>query len=127
MDVRLKRAYEPAESADGYRVLVDRLWPRGVSRERAKLDGWEKELAPSTELRQWFGHEPKRFEEFRRRYIEQLRGERPRLTALRRHARAGTLTLVYGARDSEHNEAVVLAQVLRLGLPKAQSDRAHRS
>jgi uncharacterized protein YeaO (DUF488 family) len=127
MDVRLKRAYEPAESADGYRVLIDRLWPRGVSRERAKLDGWEKELAPSTELRQWFGHEPSRFEEFRRRYIEELRGERPRLTALRRQARAGALTLVYGARDSEHNDAVVLAQVLRHGLPKAQSGRRNRA
>ena len=126
VDVRLKRAYEPATSSDGRRVLVDRLWPRGVSRERAKLDGWEKELAPSTELRQWFGHEPSRFAAFRRRYIEELRGERPRLTALRRQARAGTLTLIYGARDSEHNEAVVLAQVLRHGLPKAQSDRSNR-
>lgn len=126
MDVRLKRAYESAESSDGYRVLVDRLWPRGVSRERAELDGWEKELAPSTELRQWFGHEPSRFEEFRRRYIEELRGHRPRLTALRRQAWAGTLTLVYGARDSEHNEAVVLAQVLRRGLPNAHSDRRNR-
>jgi uncharacterized protein YeaO (DUF488 family) len=126
MDVRLKRAYESAESSDGYRVLVDRLWPRGVSRERAELDGWEKELAPSTELRQWFGHEPSRFEEFRRRYIEELRGHRPRLTALRRQARAGTLTLVYGARDSEHNEAVVLARVLRRGLPKAHGDRRNR-
>jgi uncharacterized protein YeaO (DUF488 family) len=126
MDVRLKRAYESAESADGYRVLVDRLWPRGVSRERAKLHGWEKELAPSTELRQWFGHEPSRFEEFRRRYIEELRAHRPRLTALRRQARTGALTLVYGARDSEHNEAVVLAHVLRRGLPKAHSDRRNR-
>jgi uncharacterized protein YeaO (DUF488 family) len=126
MDVRLKRAYEPAESADGYRVLVDRLWPRGVSRGRATLDGWEKELAPSTELRQWFGHEPSRFEGFRRRYIEELRGQRPRLTALRRQARAGTVTLVYGARDIEHNEAVVLAQVLRRGVPKARGDRRGR-
>jgi len=122
MDVRLKRAYESAESADGYRVLVDRLWPRGVSRQRAELASWEKELAPSTELRQWFGHEPSRFEEFRQRYIAELRGHRPRLTALRRQARAGTLTLVYGARDSEHNEAVVLAHVLRSGLPKSQSN-----
>ncbi len=126
MDVRLKRAYEAAESADGYRVLVDRLWPRGVSRERAKLDGWEKGLAPSTELRQWFGHEPSRFEEFRRRYVEELRGQRPRLTALRRQARTGALTLVYGARDSEHNEAVVLADVLRRGLPQAHSDHRRR-
>jgi uncharacterized protein YeaO (DUF488 family) len=126
IDVRIKRAYEPAISSDGRRVLVDRLWPRGVSRERAKLDGWEKALAPSTELRQWFGHEPRRFEEFRRRYIEELRDQRPRLTALRRQARTGTVTLVYGARDSEHNEAVVLADVLRRGLPKAHNDGRHR-
>ncbi|MEO6859035.1 MAG: DUF488 family protein [Solirubrobacteraceae bacterium] len=121
----MKRAYDPAASSDGYRVLVDRLWPRGVSRARAKLDEWEKELAPSAELRKWFGHEPSRFEEFRRRYIAELRGQRSRLTALRRRARAGTLTLVYGARDSEHNEAVVLAEVLRRGLPTAQSDRGN--
>ncbi len=121
MDIRLKRAYAPAATSDGYRVLIDRLWPRGVSRERAKLDEWDRELPPSTELRQWFGHEPSRFEEFRRRYVEELRGDRPRLTELRRRAREGTLTLVYSARDTEHNDAVVLAEVLRRGLPKAGS------
>jgi uncharacterized protein YeaO (DUF488 family) len=120
VDVRLKRAYEPAASSDGYRVLIDRLWPRGISRERAKLDEWERQLPPSTELRQWFGHEPSRFDEFRRRYIEELRGHRPLLTELRRRARHGTLTLVYSARDTERNDAVVLAEVLRRGLPKAQ-------
>jgi uncharacterized protein YeaO (DUF488 family) len=119
VDIRLKRAYDPAASSDGYRVLIDRLWPRGVSRERAKLDEWERELPPSTKLRQWFGHEPGRFEEFRRRYIEELRSQRPRLTELRRQARNGTLTLVYSARDTEHNDAVVLAEILRRGLPKA--------
>jgi uncharacterized protein YeaO (DUF488 family) len=118
MDIRLKRAYDPPASTDGYRVLIDRLWPRGVSREQARLDDWDKHLSPSTELRQWFGHEPSRFEEFRRRYIEELRGERPRLTALRRRARQGTLTLVYSAHDSERNDAVVLAEVLRRGLPR---------
>jgi uncharacterized protein YeaO (DUF488 family) len=118
VDIRLKRAYEPAASVDGYRVLIDRLWPRGVSRERARLDAWEKDLAPSAELRQWFGHEPTRFESFRNRYIEELRGQRPRLSALRRRARDGTLTLVYSAHDVEHNDAVVLAEVLRRGLPK---------
>jgi uncharacterized protein YeaO (DUF488 family) len=123
MDVRLKRAYEPATPADGYRVLIDRLWPRGVSRERAALDEWERDLAPSTELRHWFAHEPSRFEEFRRRYIEELRGQRPLLTRLRRLARDGTLTLVYGARDAEHNDAVVLAEVLRRGLPQSRSRR----
>jgi uncharacterized protein YeaO (DUF488 family) len=120
MDIRLKRAYEPPEPADGWRVLIDRLWPRGISRERAELDAWEKELAPSPELRKWFGHEPRRFEAFRRRYVEELRDQRPRLTALRRRARAGTLTLVYSARDTEQNDAVVLAEVLRRGLPRKQ-------
>ncbi len=123
MDIRSKRAYEPAESADGYRVLIDRLWPRGVSRGRAKRDEWERELPPSTELRRWFGHEPSRFEEFRRRYIEELRRERPRIAELRRRAREGTLTLVYSARDTEHTDAVVLAEVLRRGLPKAGGRR----
>jgi uncharacterized protein YeaO (DUF488 family) len=118
MDVRLKRAYEPASATDGYRVLIDRLWPRGVSRRQAKLDDWQKELAPSPELRRWFGHEPSRFQEFRRRYIEELRSERPRLSALRRRARDGTLTLVYAARDEQHNDAVVLAEILRRGLPR---------
>jgi uncharacterized protein YeaO (DUF488 family) len=101
-------------------VLIDRLWPRGVSRQKAKLDEWVKELAPSGELRQWFGHEPARFEEFRRRYIAELRDERPRLTALRRRARAGTLTLVYSAHDTDHNDAVVLAEILSRGLPKTR-------
>jgi uncharacterized protein YeaO (DUF488 family) len=117
MDVRLKRAYEPASDADGHRVLVDRLWPRGISRERARLDEWERELPPSTELRRWFAHDPSRFEEFRRRYLEELRRQRPRIAELRRRARSGTLTLVYAARDTEHNDAVVLADVLRRGLP----------
>ena len=117
MDIRLKRAYEPASPSDGYRVLIDRLWPRGLSKQRAKLDEWEKELSPSTELRTWFGHEPSRFPEFRRRYISELRYKRQRLSELRRRARQGTLTLVYSAHDTEHNDAVVLAEVLRRGLP----------
>jgi uncharacterized protein YeaO (DUF488 family) len=123
VDVRLKRAYEPATDADGYRVLVDRLWPRGISRERAKLDEWEKELAPSAELREWFGHDPRRFEEFRRRYVEELRRQRPRIAELRRRARSGTLTVVYAARDTEHNDAVVLVDVLRRGLPASDTRR----
>jgi uncharacterized protein YeaO (DUF488 family) len=94
-----------------------------VSKQRAKLDEWEKELAPSTELREWFGHEPSRFAEFRRRYIGELRQARPRLTELRRRAKEGTLTLVYSAHDSEHNDAVVLAEVLRRGLPRSETDR----
>jgi uncharacterized protein YeaO (DUF488 family) len=117
LDVGMKRAYERPDPSDGYRVLVDRLWPRGVSRATADLDEWDQELAPSAALRQWFGHEPSRFEEFRRRYIEELRHQRPRLTELRRRARQGTVTLVFSAHDREHNDAVVLAEVLRRGLP----------
>ena len=123
MDIRMKRAYEPASPSDGYRVLIDRLWPRGVSKKEAKLDEWDKELPPSTKLREWFGHEPSRFSEFRRRYINELRHERTRLTELRRRARQGRLTLVYSAHDTEHNDAVVLADVLRRGLPRSETER----
>ena len=96
MDVRLKRAYEPASAEDGYRVLVDRLWPRGVSKEQAKLDEWDQELAPSSQLREWFGHEPDRFPEFRRRYIDELRANRAAPTGAQttrenRHAHARLL------------------------------------
>jgi len=115
MSVRLKRAYEPAASSDGYRVLVDRLWPRGVRREEARLDEWAKELAPSAALRRWFAHDPERFGEFRRRYTAELAAHEEKLGELRRRARNGTLTLVYGARDEEHNDAVVLAELLRAG------------
>jgi uncharacterized protein YeaO (DUF488 family) len=115
MDVRLKRAYEPAASSDGYRVLIDRLWPRGVKREEAQLDEWARELAPSAELRRWFGHDPEKFAEFRRRYADELAAQEQKLRQLRRRARERTLTLVYGARDTEHNDAVVLAEILRKG------------
>lgn len=117
MNVRVKRAYDAASPADGFRVLIDRLWPRGISRERAKLDEWAKDLAPSTSLRNWFGHDPARYEEFRRRYTEELRPRRTQIAALRRRARAGTLTLVHSARDTEHNDAAVLAEIVRRGLP----------
>ena len=113
MSVRLKRAYEPPAPSDGYRVLIDRLWPRGVARANAGLDEWAKELAPSTELRRWFGHDPARFAEFRQRYVEELSAQGEKLRELRGRARDATLTLVYGARDTEHNDAVVLAELLR--------------
>ena len=115
MDVRLKRVYAAVEVDDGYRVLVDRLWPRGMKRDTAALDEWARELAPSTELRQWFGHDPERFAEFRRRYGVELLAQETKLQELRKRARSGTLTLVYGARDTEHNDAVVLAEILRRG------------
>ena len=126
LDVRLKRVYEPPSTSDGYRVLVDRLWPRGLRKEAARLDEWARELAPSTDLREWFAHEPARFAEFRRRYTDELRGQRPRLVALRRRAREGTLTLVYSARDEKHNDAVVLAEILRRGLPSEPSPEEKR-
>jgi uncharacterized protein YeaO (DUF488 family) len=117
MDVRLKRAYEPAAASDGDRILIDRIWPRGVTREAAQLDEWARELAPSAELRRWFGHDPARFREFRRRYSAELAAQKGKLSELRRRARAGTVTLVYAARDTEHNDAVVLAEILRRGRP----------
>jgi uncharacterized protein YeaO (DUF488 family) len=115
MDIRFKRAYEPPERSDGYRVLIDRIWPRGVSKEQAHLDEWARELAPSSELRHWFGHDPARYAEFRRRYLDELKAQQEKLRELRRRAREETLTLVYGARDTEHNDAVVLAELLRRG------------
>jgi len=110
--LRLKRAYEPAAAEDGARILVDRLWPRGLSKAKAALDDWMKEIAPSTELRQWFGHDPARWKEFQRRYRTELREHGEELDRLRDIAKTRTLTLVYGARDEEHNDAVVLRDVL---------------
>jgi uncharacterized protein YeaO (DUF488 family) len=116
VDVRVKRVRARPSDDDGHRVLVDRLWPRGVSREKAKLDEWLPDVGPSDELRKWFGHDPERFEEFRRRYVEELRARSGLLTDLRRRARDGTVTLLFAAKDEEHNNAVVLADVLRKGL-----------
>lgn len=111
MDIQLKRAYEAAAPADGTRVLVDRLWPRGVSKDEAHVDHWLKEVGPSTALRQWFGHDPAKWEEFRTRYREELR-HNAAWDALVALARQGPLTLVYAAKDQAHNNAVVLRQML---------------
>lgn len=110
--VRLKRAYEPPASADGTRVLVDRLWPRGVKKEKAAIDEWMKEIAPSTELRKWFGHDPERWPEFRRRYRSEIKKHPGEFGRLRELARKGNLTLVYAAHDEAHNDAVVLRDLL---------------
>jgi len=107
--------YEPAAAADGYRVLVDHVWPRGVSRDRARLDEWARELAPSDDLRTWFDHVPERFAEFRSRYREELKTQSAKLAELRERARKGRVTVVYAARDEEHNNAVVVAEALRDG------------
>jgi len=110
--VRIKRAYLPPAPGDGVRVLVDRLWPRGVSKSDAAIDSWMKDLAPSTELRRWFGHDPSRWDEFQRRYRQELAAHLDDLAPLLDAARRGDVTLVYGARDPRHNQAVVLKQVL---------------
>jgi len=115
VDVQPKRVYEPAESGDGYRVLIDHIWPRGVSKDRAHLDQWARELAPSDELRRWFDHVPERFDEFRRRYREELAAHDDELGELRKRADDGRVTIVYAARDEDHNNAVVLAELLRGG------------
>jgi uncharacterized protein YeaO (DUF488 family) len=111
-NVRLKRAYDPAEAADGTRVLVDRLWPRGVSKSDADLDQWMKDIAPSTELRKWFAHDPARWEEFCRRYRDELNQNDELLSQLRSLARNSAVTLVYSAHDEIHNDAVVLREVI---------------
>lgn len=110
--VQVKRAYEAPAQGDGTRILIDRLWPRGIKKEVLALDQWDKELAPSTELRQWFGHDPARWAEFQQRYAEELRTHAPALDALRALARTSRITLVYGAHDEEHNNAVALRDML---------------
>ena len=114
-DVRLKRIYEAADPGDGERVLVERLWPRGVRKADARLDDWVKEVAPSDELRQWYGHDPARWPEFRQRYRAELAERAELLADLRRRAEPGPLTLVFAARDRERNSAAVLAEVLEEG------------
>ncbi|MGQ0695971.1 MAG: DUF488 domain-containing protein [Nitrospiraceae bacterium] len=110
--IRVKRIYEAATKADGKRFLVDRLWPRGVTRGAARLDGWLKDAAPSDELRRWFGHEPAKWEEFRRRYLAELDRKPEAYRPLLETAHAGTVTLLFGAKDEEHNNAVALREFL---------------
>lgn len=120
MTTRLKRAYDPAEPGDGYRVLVDRLWPRGVRKEELELDEWLRDVAPSTELRRWFGHDDSRWDEFRRRYEAELQHEpaATRIAQLREREREGQqLTLVFAARDAEHSNAEVLREVIEADAP----------
>lgn len=114
-DIKLKRIYDDPSGDDGYRVLIDRLWPRGVSKADAKLDEWDKELAPSTELRKWFDHKEERFKEFSKRYHQELKDKESALDQLREIAKKKTLTLLYAAKDPELNQAVVLKNVLSKG------------
>ena len=112
LELAVKRIYEPAAPADGRRILVDRLWPRGVTKARAQLDDWMKAVGPSNALRRWFGRIPERWPEFRRRYFDELRSN-PEARALLALAAAGPVILLYAARDTQHNEAVALAEHLR--------------
>lgn len=116
MQIETKRIYEATSGSDGYRVLIDGIWPRGISRERAAIDEWARELAPSAQLRRWYGHDPDRFPEFSRRYRAELSSQREQLSQLRRRARSGVVTLLFAARDAEHSNAAVLSDVLRRGL-----------
>ena len=109
----IKRVYAEPSQEDGKRILVDRLWPRGLTKEKAKVDLWLKDIAPSNELRKWFAHDPKKWPEFEHRYIEELKTLSEPLALLRQETRHGKVTLLYGARDEEHNEAVVLLELLR--------------
>jgi uncharacterized protein YeaO (DUF488 family) len=125
-NIRLKRAYDAAHAGDGTRILVDRLWPRGVRKVDAAIDLWARDIAPSTGLRKWFGHNPTRWHEFRRRYSEEMRQHRDRLGELRALAQGGRITLVFAAHDTAHNDAVVLREIL-LGrsVSGASHSRAH--
>ncbi len=113
--LKVKRAYEPAEEGDGTRILIDRLWPRGISKSEARIDEWAKDVAPSTELRQWFGHDPERWQEFQKRYRKELSSpeKAKHLEDIARRARREAVTLVYGAKDTEHNDALVLEEVIK--------------
>jgi uncharacterized protein YeaO (DUF488 family) len=122
-EIRIKRVYDPPDAGDGVRVLVDRLWPRGLRKEAAALDAWRPELAPSDALRRWFGHDPERWAEFRRRYAAELHAKAEALASLRALARVSPVTLLFAARDEAHNNAVVLREVLRAQRPPARPRR----
>ena len=112
MDIKIKRIYEDPEKSDGTRILVDRIWPRGVTKEDAKLDDWIKEIAPSTELRKWFDHKEKRYDEFLKKYKKELEDHQDLVSDLLKRTKEKRLTLLYGAKDEEHNQAVVLKEYL---------------
>ena len=111
MKINIKRVYEKPDEDDGIRILVDRLWPRGLTKEKAGIDLWLKDIAPSTELRKWFGHDPEKWDEFRKRYLNELKEDEESVTILKNQMKKGMVTLVYGANDKEHNQAVVLKEL----------------
>jgi uncharacterized protein YeaO (DUF488 family) len=112
MELKIKRAYEKPETTDGKRILVDRLWPRGLTKEKARVDLWLKDIAPTTKLRKWFGHDSGKWKEFRKRYNEELKKNTDQVGVMKKQLKKGTVTLVYGAKDEKHNEALVLKKWL---------------
>jgi uncharacterized protein YeaO (DUF488 family) len=112
MNVAIKRVYEDPTESDGRRILVDRLWPRGLTKEKARVDIWLKEIGPSNELRKWFAHDPQKWPEFQKRYMQELKSQAAQLALLRHEASHGPVTLLYGAKDEQHNQAVVLKEML---------------
>jgi uncharacterized protein YeaO (DUF488 family) len=110
--IKLKRIYDPSSREDGKRVLVDRLWPRGIKKENAHIDEWLKDIAPSDALRKWFSHDPSRWKEFKKRYHDELKDKKELLKQLLADSRKGTVTLLFGSKDIEHNNAIVIKEVL---------------
>lgn len=110
--VKIKRVYDPVSVADGKRILVDRLWPRGMKKENVHVDDWLKDAAPSDELRKWFSHDPSKWEDFRKRYLSELRHKNDMMKKLHKEARGGTVTLLFAAKDIDHNNAVVLKEAI---------------
>jgi uncharacterized protein YeaO (DUF488 family) len=126
--LKLKRVYDPAARADGTRILVERLWPRGVSKANARVDAWIKEVGPSTSLRQWFGHDPEKWAQFRRRYFHELDAREGEWRPILAKARRGAVTLVYSSHDTEHNNAVALREYLQRKLrSRASTGRPQRA
>ena len=113
MKVKIKRVYEEPSDTDGKRIFVDRLWPRGMTKEKAAIDVWLKDIAPSTTLRKWFAHDPKRWNEIKKKYFKELNENNEQLSVLKEYLKKGKITLVYGAKDEEHNEAQVLLEILQ--------------
>lgn len=113
MEIKIKRVYEAPEKSDGFRILVDRVWPRGMTKEKASVALWLKEIGPSTALRKWFGHDPEKWTEFKKRYMQELKADKEEVATLKQHISKGPVTLVYSAKDEEHNQAVVIREFLQ--------------
>lgn len=125
--IRVRRVYEEPERQDGIRILVDRLWPRGLKKEAARLDDWMKDVAPSDALRHWFGHDPQRWEEFERRYFSELDDDPEKWRVILERSRAGTVTLLYAASDPNHNNAVALKRYLQRRAQRGNQDRTSQT